>query len=67
MTHVLGLLTAKCLSNHSNKVILIERKQLRNSEESVASHGNFLHVLLTRGCDIIQRLFPGVGKRSSLN
>jgi glycine/D-amino acid oxidase-like deaminating enzyme len=62
---IIGLVTAKCLSNHAEKVILIERKQMRDTKQSVAAHGNIIHVLLTRGWDIISRLFPGIGTLKS--
>ncbi len=56
---MLGLMTAEALSHHSSKVIVIERSK-RPDGKSIAAHGNQVHTVLTRGCQIIEKLFPGI-------
>lgn len=59
---VAGLLTARVLADHFRSVTLMERDcfpdrpQLRKGN----THGSHLHVLLLRGLELIERLFPGL-------
>ena len=57
-----GLLTARVLSNHFDKVTIIERDPVHDSPESRKGQPQtrHLHGLLAQGLLIIQELFPGI-------
>ncbi len=56
-----GLLTARVLAGHLDRVTLIERDALPHEAEhrKGVPQGRQLHALLARGLQIIDRLFPG--------
>jgi len=56
-----GLLTARVLAGHLDRVTLIERDALPDEAEhrKGVPQSRQLHVLLARGLQIIERLFPG--------
>lgn len=57
-----GLLTARVLSEHFEKVTLIERDELRDDPEprKGTPQAQHLHVLLAKGAQIMEELFPGL-------
>ena len=57
-----GLATAQVLSAHFDQVTLLERDPLPDNPEYRAgvSQGRQVHVLLRRGQEIFERLFPGL-------
>ncbi|MDT7717973.1 MAG: hypothetical protein QOH09_3965 [Pseudonocardiales bacterium] len=58
-----GLLAARVLANHFERVTLVERDALTDSAQTRKGvpQGHQLHVLLPRGRGIVERLFPGYG------
>ncbi|HKR49433.1 MAG TPA: FAD-dependent monooxygenase [Pseudonocardiaceae bacterium] len=58
-----GLLAARVLADHVERVTLIERDALTDSAQvrKGVPQGRMLHVLFPRGLGIIERLFPGYG------
>jgi 2-polyprenyl-6-methoxyphenol hydroxylase-like FAD-dependent oxidoreductase len=58
-----GLLAARVLANHFEQVTLVERDALTDSVQTRKGvpQGRMLHVLLPRGREIVERLFPGYG------
>ncbi|HEY6424397.1 MAG TPA: FAD-dependent oxidoreductase [Pseudonocardiaceae bacterium] len=56
-----GLLAARVLANHFEQVTLVERDALTGSvaPRKGVPQGRMLHVLLPRGREIVERLFPG--------
>ncbi len=56
-----GLLAARVLASHFEQVTLIERDALPDSVHARKGvpQGRMLHVMLPRGQEIIERLFPG--------
>jgi flavin-dependent dehydrogenase len=59
-----GLLTARVLADHFERVTLIERDALPDSAQhrKGVPQGRMLHVLLPRGQGIVERLFPGYSR-----
>jgi 2-polyprenyl-6-methoxyphenol hydroxylase-like FAD-dependent oxidoreductase len=59
-----GLLAARVLAGHVERVSLVERDVLPDAAEQRKGvpQGRQLHVLLPRGRDIIDRLFPGFSR-----
>ena len=58
---IAGMLTAGVLSRHSNKVIILERadvKQAHAEKRSVATQAKHVHILTNRGEDIFCLIFP---------
>jgi 2-polyprenyl-6-methoxyphenol hydroxylase-like FAD-dependent oxidoreductase len=57
-----GLMAARVLSNHFQRVTIIERDSLPTEAEARGGvpQGRHLHLLLVRGRQIINRLFPGI-------
>ncbi|HEU4389396.1 MAG TPA: FAD-dependent monooxygenase [Blastocatellia bacterium] len=57
-----GLLAARVLSDHFTRVTLIERDRLPQDQENRQGvpQGRHLHILQTRGEQILSRLFPGL-------
>jgi 2-polyprenyl-6-methoxyphenol hydroxylase-like FAD-dependent oxidoreductase len=60
-----GLLAARVLANHFEQVTLVERDALTDTAQprKGVPQGHQLHVLLPRGLDIVERLFPGYGQQ----
>jgi 2-polyprenyl-6-methoxyphenol hydroxylase-like FAD-dependent oxidoreductase len=60
---ITGLATAKVLSSRFTKVTVVERDHLPDDAEFRAGvpQGRQLHVLLRRGLDLLEGLFPGFG------
>jgi 2-polyprenyl-6-methoxyphenol hydroxylase-like FAD-dependent oxidoreductase len=58
-----GLLTARVLTDHFERVTIIERDHLPNGPElrNGVPQARHLHVLLARGLNIMEDLFPGIG------
>jgi 2-polyprenyl-6-methoxyphenol hydroxylase-like FAD-dependent oxidoreductase len=58
-----GLLAARVLANYFEQVTLVERDALpdRAQTRKGVPQGHQLHVLLPRGREIVERLFPGYG------
>jgi 2-polyprenyl-6-methoxyphenol hydroxylase-like FAD-dependent oxidoreductase len=59
-----GLLAARVLANHVEQVTLVERDALVDSVQTRKGvpQGHQLHVLLPRGREIVERLFPSYGQ-----
>ncbi len=59
-----GLLAARVLANHFERVTLVERDALTDSAQTRKGvpQGRMLHVLLPRGLGVVERLFPGYGR-----
>lgn len=59
-----GLVTARVLTHHFARVTLIERDALPDSAQhrKGVPQGRMLHVLLPRGREIVERLFPGYSR-----
>jgi 2-polyprenyl-6-methoxyphenol hydroxylase-like FAD-dependent oxidoreductase len=59
---IAGLLAAQVLTKYFNRVTIIERDRLSNQPEQRPGvpQARHLHVLLKRGSDIIEQLFPGI-------
>ena len=57
-----GLLAARALSNHFTQVIVVERDVLPPAGEprKGVPQGRHLHVLLSRGRELLESLFPGL-------
>ena len=57
-----GLLAARVLSNHAREVVIVERDRFPDTPEFRAGvpQARHAHVLLERGRQIIERLFPGI-------
>jgi len=57
-----GLLAARVLSKHFQKVTILERDVLPSGAETRkgAPQGRHLHVLLARGRDLLEKYFPGL-------
>ena len=59
---IAGLLAARVLLNHFDRVTIVERDRL--PEQPVPRQGvpqaNHVHVLLTQGQRILAQLFPGI-------
>ncbi|GAA2453726.1 hypothetical protein GCM10010191_85570 [Actinomadura vinacea] len=57
-----GLLAARVLSDHFDRVTLVERDRLPDSaaHRPGVPQGRHLHVLWSRGMEIAERLFPGL-------
>lgn len=47
------------LAPHSEKVIVIE-KSARKENESIVPHGKAIHVVLSRGLEVLEKLFPNI-------
>ncbi len=62
---VCGLLAARVLSEHFEKVIVLEKDRLhsRAMKRKGVPQGKHTHLLLRRGADIIQGLFPGLAAK----
>ncbi|MDQ3761400.1 MAG: alpha/beta fold hydrolase [Actinomycetota bacterium] len=60
---IAGLLAARVLASHFEQVTLVERDALTDSAQARKGvpQGQVLHVLLARGLQIVERLFPGYG------
>lgn len=60
---IAGLLAARALANHFNRVTVVERDDLslESTERKGVPQAHHLHVLLTRGARVIENLFPGIG------
>jgi flavin-dependent dehydrogenase len=58
---IAGLLAARALSDHAQQVTIIERDQLPNGPAFRAGvpQSRHLHVLISRGLDLYDQLFPG--------
>jgi 2-polyprenyl-6-methoxyphenol hydroxylase-like FAD-dependent oxidoreductase len=58
-----GLLAARVLADHFEQVTLVERDALTDSVQTRKGvpQGRMLHVLLPRGREVVERLFPGYG------
>ena len=57
---IAGLLTARILTNHFQQVTIIERDSLTDSTKRLGvPQTNFAHILVKRGLQIIEELFPG--------
>jgi flavin-dependent dehydrogenase len=61
---IAGLLTARVLADHFNRVTIVERDQLPRSADERAGtpQGKHVHNLLTRGLRILETLLPGFEK-----
>ncbi len=59
-----GLLAARVLADHFERVTLVERDALTDSAQARKGvpQGRMLHVLLPRALGIVERLFPGYGQ-----
>ena len=59
---IAGLWTARVLADHFDHVTVIDRDHFPDSAEARkgAPQGRQLHVLLVRGQQILDQLFPGV-------
>ena len=57
-----GLLAARALSNHFTQVIVVERDVLPPAGEprKGVPQGRHLHVLLSRGRELLESFFPGL-------
>ena len=57
-----GLLTARVLSDHFDRVTVIERDAYSDTTETRRGvpQANHVHGLLARGCQILEGLFPGL-------
>ena len=57
-----GLLTARVLTDHFDKVTLIDRDRFPDTAEFRPGipQSRHLHVLWTKGLEIIEDLFPGI-------
>ena len=57
-----GLLTARVLSDHFDRVTVIERDAYKDTTETRRGvpQANHVHGLLARGCQILEQLFPGL-------
>ena len=57
-----GLLAARVLCDHFRRVSVVERDQLHDGFEprKGVPQGRHVHALLTRGHEILERLFPGL-------
>jgi 2-polyprenyl-6-methoxyphenol hydroxylase-like FAD-dependent oxidoreductase len=57
-----GLLAARALSDHFQRVTIIERDSLPTEADARAGvpQGRHLHVLLAKGQQVLDRLFPGL-------
>ncbi|WP_433201924.1 FAD-dependent oxidoreductase [Dactylosporangium sp. CS-047395] len=57
-----GLLAARALHEHFERVVIVERDRLPDSPSSrrCVPQGRQLHVLLARGREILEELFPGL-------
>lgn len=58
-----GLLAARVLANHFERVTVVERDALSDSAQTRKGvpQGRMLHALMPRGLQIVERLFPGYG------
>jgi 2-polyprenyl-6-methoxyphenol hydroxylase-like FAD-dependent oxidoreductase len=61
---IAGLLAARVLANHFERVTLVERDELTDTvgNRKGVPQGRMLHVLLPRGLRIVERLFPGYSR-----
>jgi 2-polyprenyl-6-methoxyphenol hydroxylase-like FAD-dependent oxidoreductase len=59
---IAGMLAARALSNHFDRVTIIERDRLPQSAEprKGVPQSRHIHALMMRGKEIIEELFPGV-------
>ena len=60
---IAGLLTARVLSDHFQKVILIERDRYEDNNNKVRKgtpQANHVHLLLAKGREILQDFFPEI-------
>jgi hypothetical protein len=57
-----GLLAARAVTEHYDRVTVIERDELPEAAEPRKSvpQGRHLHALLARGCEGLEQLFPGL-------
>ena len=57
-----GLLAARVLADHFERVTLLERDQLPRQAEARKGvpQARHVHILLRRGCAILEDLFPGL-------
>ncbi|MFW6077947.1 MAG: FAD-dependent oxidoreductase [Hyphomicrobiales bacterium] len=57
-----GLLAARILADHFDKVTLIERDRLPGQPEARKGvpQGRHVHILLARGLQVLERLFPSI-------
>ena len=62
---IAGLLAATVLSKHVRKVVLFERDRFPDppAARRHVPQGKQLHVLLARGAQILQELYPDLGER----
>ncbi|MBC8162022.1 MAG: FAD-dependent monooxygenase [Roseiflexaceae bacterium] len=59
---VAGLVTARVLANHFDRVVLIERDRFPDGDgpRSGTPQGHHAHILLARGRELLDELFPGL-------
>jgi len=60
---IAGLLTARVLSDHFQKVILVERDRYEDDDNKVRKgtpQANHIHLLLAKGREILQDFFPEI-------
>lgn len=59
---IAGMLTAQVMTKYFNQVTIIERDRLSDQPEQRPGvpQAHHLHVILKRGLDIIEQLFPGI-------
>jgi 2-polyprenyl-6-methoxyphenol hydroxylase-like FAD-dependent oxidoreductase len=59
-----GLLAARVLADHFERVTVVERDALSDSAQTRKGvpQGRMLHALMPRGLQIVERLFPGYGR-----
>ena len=64
-----GLLAARVLADHFERVTIIERDHLPEAAEvrNGVPQGRHLHVLLARGMEILEQLFPNFGQELAAN
>lgn len=59
-----GLLAARVLSDHFARVTVIERDDLsRPGQRPGVPQGHHVHALLARGRQVLEHLFPGIGRQ----
>src|SRR5690349_10786127 len=64
-----GMLTARVLSDYYERVTIIDRDQLPETVEfrDGTPQARHLHVLLAKGLQIVEGLFPGIEKDMTTN
>lgn len=56
---IAGMLAARVLADHAERVVILERDDLTGSARPGVPHGNQAHVLLVAGAQFLDRWFPG--------